>query len=729
MAEEVKRKLESIYLLILELGVYITLFTPLVLNKNYFFPYVVPKTIFFRVMVDILLIVYVLLVISKPRYLPKLNPLTAALAVFLLISIISSFTGVNFLRSFWSTFERMTGLLTLIHLFIFFIILTSVFRERKYWERILIVSILVGVILSFYIFFSEDPTARGAGTIGNTSFMSAYLIFDIFFAAVFFFTKLNAWRIFYGATLAILIYTLFVNLEPTRGAIGAFTGGVALLVLSYLVFYLLTSGKTMLKRLAPLVIILPLFIGAAALSLDSVQEQLIKIERSTSWQARDVVWKMSFQAIKERPWLGWGPENFNIPFAKYFDPKLPWSGDLWYDRVHNVFLDTAVHSGILGLLSYLSIFGVAMYGLLKTCSRLAVRINALLPLGMMAVLAVYLAQNIWVFDMISSYLMFFLSLAFVSFLIYAPGPQEESEEVKAKPFLSLLGALLIVLALFSIYFGNIKPAQASHYVVMGVASSPAESIAFFQKALKTSPIALIEGAEQFSRRMEDESFRSNYNKELLLQGFSLAEEALKKAIDQNPQDFRLYLFLGRQYSDLYRLTSNTTDIDSALFYLEKAKELSPRNQQIYWALAQVYLYQGRDKDCVEAMKYSVELDSRFTSATWFLAMSYRAVGENQLALETIKRAEVAGLNWREESDKLKRVIEIHQDLSNDEELSELYPLVLAKEPKNPQLWAGLAVAYANLGQFDKSRQAGEEALKLNPDFADELREFLDQLPK
>ena len=41
----------------------------------------------------------------------------------------------------------------------------------------------------------------------------------------------------------------------------------------------------------------------------------------------------------------------------------------------------------------------------------------------------------------------------------------------------------------------------------------------------------------------------------------------------------------------------------------------------------------------------------------------------------------------------------------------------------------MAVAYANLGQFDRAREMASEALKLNPDFAAELEDFLNQLPK
>ena len=81
--------LEKIYFHIIEWGTYLILFTPLVFVRDFFFPYVVPKTIFFRIIVDIILIVYILLVISNRRYRPRINALTIAITVFLGMTIFS----------------------------------------------------------------------------------------------------------------------------------------------------------------------------------------------------------------------------------------------------------------------------------------------------------------------------------------------------------------------------------------------------------------------------------------------------------------------------------------------------------------------------------------------------------------------------------------------------------------------------------------------------------------
>ena len=183
------RGLEKTCLFIIKWGTYLVLFIPLIINTNFFFPFVAPKTIFFRIIIEIILLAYLLLVMKNRAYRPRINPLTIAVSLFLAIFILTSFTGINLHRSFWSTNERMTGIFTMLHLFAFFIVLTSVLKERKEWERVLGVSVIVGVILSFYILMGKELSTRGGGTIGNTSFMAAYLLFDVFFALILFFSN------------------------------------------------------------------------------------------------------------------------------------------------------------------------------------------------------------------------------------------------------------------------------------------------------------------------------------------------------------------------------------------------------------------------------------------------------------------------------------------------------------------------------------------------------------
>ena len=721
--------LEKIYFWIIELGTYLALFTPFIFIRNYFFPFVVPKTIFFRIIVDVIFIAYVLLVLSNRKYLPRINVLTITITIFLGILILTSVTGVSFDRSFWSTFERMTGLLTFFHLYAFFIVLTSVFRERKYWERILAVSILVGVLICFYTLTSEEASTRGGGTLGNTSFLSAYLLFDIFFAIVLFFVKSGGWRIFSGITLVIMVFALFFNPEPTRAAIGALAGGIFLLGIGYMVF----SQKKLLRRLAPVLLISVILIGIGVIQTNFFKEKIINIE-DVPGPGREIVWRMGWEGWQERFWLGWGLENFNIPFAKYFNPGLPPTGDVWYERVHNLVLDTGVASGILGLISYLAIFGAAIWGLLQICPKVTERKNIFFPLGMISLLAVYFVQNIWVFDMVSSYMMFFLSLAFVSFLIssqkdYSPPTTLASPQAtpKTNPLSLFIGALLIIIAVFTLYFGNIQSARASRFTVQGLYFPLEKSIPAFQKALKASPMSQFETPEQLSRRIINLASQPDQNKELLEEGFKMAEEELKRSITQNPLDFRLYLFLGKYYNNLYQITNDLKKLDLAEEILEKAAELSPENQQVYWSLAQTRLFQGEQEEAVEFLQKAVDLNPQYTPSHWYLVSALRIAGNYESALAEVKEAEKLGYNWKKSVSDLKQVAEIYKALGDESALLSLCEEGVELYPTDAQLWTNLTDTYAALGEKEKAKQAAEKLLELKPELKEEIEQFLKNL--
>lgn len=719
--------LEKIYLIIIEAGVYLALITPFIIDKNYFFPYVVPKTIFFRTVVDIIFIIYIFLIIVNRRYLPRLSILTVSVTAFLLVSVLTSITGINFEKSFWSTFERMGGLLTLLHLFIFFIISTSAFKERRYWERIMAFSVLVGTALSISVLASKDPTDRGGGSIGNSSFMASYVLFNVFFAIILFFTKNWGWKIFSGTTFLIMLSVILFNpIEATRGAIGAFFGGAFMLVVGYMIF----SKNKLFVRLAPAILIGGILLILVFSQTSFFKVKMLDIRQLPGW-ARSLVWQEALDAWKEKPLLGWGQENFNVPFVKYFKPELPLTADIWYDRAHNVVLDNLVSSGIVGLLSYLSIFGIACWGLLKLCSRVIERKNLFFPLGMLVILATYFVQNIWVFDMISTYMLFFLSLAFIDFLITTNSVQslENTEEEGQKKFSPFLGSLLLIIASALLYFGNIQPALASRYIIQGLILPYDKAIIYFEKAFKKTPMSQPEASEQLVSRATGLLYDSNQDMLLVEKTAVLAVSELEKTIVKNPQDFRYYLLLGRFYNDWFSQSGKAEKLILAEKFLTKSIELSLKNQQGYWALGQTRIFQGRAGEAIDLMKKAVDLEPRYGVAHWYLALVYKVSGESKLAAQKLQDAQAAGYNWKENLNELKSAIEIYQELGEEEVLSDLYSLAIKKDSNDAKLWAGLAVTQANFKMYKEAKESAQKAISLNPDFVSELEEFLKSLPQ
>ena len=82
----------------------------------------------------------------------------------------------------------------------------------------------------------------------------------------------------------------------------------------------------------------------------------------------------------------------------------------WYDRSHNVFFDWLVAAGALGLLTYLSLYGVTLWFMWKNNNGMPLSEKAILT-GM---LAGYFIHNFFVFDNLTSYILFFALLAYIT---------------------------------------------------------------------------------------------------------------------------------------------------------------------------------------------------------------------------------------------------------------------------------------------------------------------------
>ncbi|HJN62203.1 MAG TPA: O-antigen ligase family protein [Candidatus Parcubacteria bacterium] len=617
--------LEKACLFIIQWGTYLVLFASLLVLRSSYFPFVTPKTIFFNAIVEIILAAYLILVISYPRYRPKLNLLSIAILIFLGVLVLTSVFGINFSRSFWSTHERMTGLFTMLHLTAFFFILTSTFKKREDWEKILGASIIAGVLLSLYVLFSDQISSRGGGTIGNTSFMAAYLLFNVFFALIIFLSKKNlGWQVFSGVSLLVLVPTLLTS--GGRGAIFSFYVGLALLVLGYLAF----SRSQTLKRIALGLVLTTVIFGVTAFVL---QPDFLTTKTNSlmhEMKPRFTVWGIALKAFQEKPLLGWGPENFHVPFSKHFNPCLfigECGGEIWFDRAHNIVFDTAASSGVLGLLSYLSIFSVAIFGLLRAAKKVENLRNIFLPLGMTSLLIIYFIQNGLVFDMINSYLVFFLSLGFVSFLAFN-NKREESDDKRVKPVHPLLLMMIIVVMGGIFWLGNINQAQSGVAIVNVVnpQNNIEESTIYFKESLNYF-MEKYETREHFTRKVSQLIFSGGgEDREALVTALELAEEEMVKSTEENPLDFRTHLFLGKLYSNSYQISGSREKLELAEKILERAIELGPTNQQGYWYLGEIRFAQGRNEEGINLFQKAVDLEPRFGQSHWFLAMAYQING-------------------------------------------------------------------------------------------------------
>lgn len=630
--------LVSVCLNIIRWLTYLALFTPLIFSTKFFFPFVGPKSLYFMGLVEIIFFAWLILIIYSPKFRPRLNSLLIALVLFLVVLTLSSFFGENLSYSFWSKPERMTGILMWFHLFAFFLVVSSVFRKKEDWLRIFAVSIFVGVILSFITFFSENPAMQGGATIGNTSFLGTYLLFNIFLALWLILNSEAKLKIYSAIGLVIMISALV--------SIGARAAGLSVLaglVLLFLLYLALASQKrylNILGRVSLAGILIVFLISAFYLfQPDNIIHNWF-VEKAT--YSRLVVWEKAWQGFLEKPLFGWGPENFDFVFTKYFNPCMflpECGGDIWFDRAHNIIFDTLVATGIFGFLAYLGIFLSTFYLLWRNYFKKNI---GFWTAGIFTVLLIsYSVQNLTVFDMVSSYLMFFLVLGFVASITI---PREASvrdviPSTSIKPW--LLGIVLI-LFIFSFFRFIIQPLKTDYYVIAALESPPAseERLNLYRKTLETSPLGKYQIREFFGQ-ITLEFAQSEQVKEVSAENFKkeidFVIEELEKSLKESPLDFRSHLRIGQLYN-IYAVLINQAKIFEAERVLVRAIELSPTNQQGYWALAQTRLYQGRFEEAFSLAEKALELEPKVGRSHLIVVQIAQLMGDYDLAKKKAQEA-------------------------------------------------------------------------------------------
>ncbi|KKT80825.1 MAG: hypothetical protein UW78_C0024G0010, partial [Candidatus Azambacteria bacterium GW2011_GWA1_44_9] len=367
-------------------GLALVPFTPLVVASTMFFPFITGKNFMFRILV----------------------------------------ITVTALWLVWSNFERMDGLITQIHLFLYFIVATGVLTTRRYWYQFFNVNLVAASIVSIYalsqLLGSADihqGSTRIDATLGNAAYMAVYMLINLFLAAYLgvVATK-NIWlRSLYGGLA--LWFTILLYLTQTRGTILGLIGGLFLLGL-----ILAWRGEGRLKKMAiglsiGVVVLVGMFFALRNTDLIKNSQTLSRFasisltEQTTT--SRFTIWSMSLKAVAERPILGWGPESYVYVFSKYYDPVL-WRQEPWFDRSHNVFLDWLVTTGVLGLTAYLFLFGVAIYYLFRLGLLRKKDSNQTEMIGvglLVALLVAYFSHNFFVFDNLISYILFFSLLGYI----------------------------------------------------------------------------------------------------------------------------------------------------------------------------------------------------------------------------------------------------------------------------------------------------------------------------
>ena len=755
--------------------IYAVFFTPLIVSTSLFFPYITGKAFTFRLLVQIATTLYIVLALFDRSYWPRKGMVLASVVGFTAVLGLSTLTAEDPSKSFWSNFERMEGYVTIVHLSFFFLVTSTVFRTKKAWYALINTSLAISVVLGLRAFADYDisrsspfiveffkgikyfflslfgktsETVRIAGPLGNSSYLGVYSLLHAFFAGLVLVTlasqkKFREARFKHILYIAIALFNIIVLYNTgTRGSFVGLVAGVfvtALIPLGFIIFKKTNiqeqSIKTIKKVSAVFLIAVLLIVGllGANKQSDFVQSSSllsrfsslitfdIKGVLETQGKARTLLWGMAYEGVKERPLLGWGQDNFTYVFAKFYDPKM-YAQEQWFDRTHNVFFDWLIAGGLLGLLGYLSLFFAIVYVLWKktTLNTTDMIYDILEKSVLTGLLVAYFIHNVFIFDNLTSYILFFVLLAYVQHMSTA-GDDTSKRIQKTETFFDVPAvrttALIIIVLLFGfvVHGAVYKPYMAGRTLITALLraqpeaakylgeqdASPERVLELFKKALAYDTFANTEIRERLAE-VTPTILNGNKDAELITAYTSLVATEYQNAIKDTPKDPRPYIFLS-MYLQKFGLMKESE------IYIDQAIALSPTKQSFLYQKGIIQVSLKQYPEAVETFKkaYELETTSKESRVLYALALIY---ADKFAEAKTILADDVSVYTDQ-------RILEALLEKKMYNQIIEIAQMKITADPTDPQAHMSLAGLYLQMNRREEAIAEIRTVMKLSPEFA------------
>ena len=706
-------------------GLFSVLLLPLYVENDFFFPFITGKNFAFRIIVEIVFASWVLLALYDVKYRPKFSWILAGFASLLVVMAVANALGEYPLKSFWSNFERMDGYVTLVHVFLYALVLGSVMTTQKLWSYFLHMSIAVAIYVAVSGIIAQSEmfggkASRVDSTLGNAAYMAVYMLFHIFFTVfVALRSKVTLHKALYVLATVVFIYTLL--LTGTRGTFLGLVGG-SIAAVSYIALF----GRSVpqLRKYSVWGILSIIIIGLSFIAIkDSsfIQEnkslsRIANINLQEDLEVRMTIWGMAWEGVKERPLLGWGQGNFNYVFNEQYDPFL-YNQEQWFDRVHNIFFDWLIAGGFLGFIAYFSIMAALIFYLfiepviMKKESKFTVLERAVL----IGLLVGYLMHNFVVFDNIISYIFYGSMIGLIHARVAKPIKKIEGFTMSKQMVTQFATPIVIIIAGFSIYFINSSGIQAADDMIDAlVAPSIPARLEAFHSAITRDSFANQEVVEQLAQQAMNIGRNPNIaqqDKENMIQR---SELELLKLADEKPGDARIHNFLGSFYRAIGA-------IPQAREQAAIAQSLSPRKPALILEQGIIELQASDDVAALGFMKQAFELNEKNTPARTLYATTLIRTGGLAEAKELV------GEKYITEFAMNDYALSNAQATGDLPFMAELFLARIAKEPANAQHRASLAFIYYQLDDIEASIEVLHAAGEAVPEFAETAACYVNNL--
>jgi Flp pilus assembly protein TadD len=190
-----------------------------------------------------------------------------------------------------------------------------------------------------------------------------------------------------------------------------------------------------------------------------------------------------------------------------------------------------------------------------------------------------------------------------------------------------------------------------------------------------------------------------------------AEGAMAGAVGMDPEDGRLWAWLGMVRAARYRATGDTTLALAAGRAYREAVGRVPRSPAVYVNLANLLVETGRGADAVRVCEEGVSRNPRSVELLTALGRAHQVRGEGEEAARAFRRALALGPASGAAHQALGRIAFERGDF---EGAAEAYRAAAALEPGSAARQSDLGSALFKAGRYEEAGRAFREALRIDP---------------
>ncbi len=733
--------LEKVLRWIVLIGIFALPIIPLYVANTLFFPYITGKNFAFRIIVEIMAGAWLALALISAKYRPRRDWVLGALALFVLVIAVADAQGVHPFKSFWSNYERMDGWVTIAHLLLYTVVASVMINTERLWRWLFQFSLGISILLSIYGllqvvgFFTMGAGGSGGlsgridATFGNPIYMAVYMLFHVFIAAMLWaqmwVEKARGKRmpasVFYA--VVILFDTLALFLTGTRGTMIGLIAGTALSV--FLVLVLARHSRNAWRASVAALVAMMILGGGFWAVRDAAWVQKIGfLQRLASISVKDETvkarflnWGMAWEGVKERPILGWGQENYAIVFDKHYDARM-YAQEAWFDRVHNIIFDWLVAGGFAGLISYLAIFVAVLWAVWRSAHGRHVFTIAERSL-LTGLLAGYFIHNFFVFDNVTSYILFGTILAYIVWRtseVTKPASIYEGH-LLPRSALPVIAVILAVGVWGAAYMVNGKALAANRALIRAISMQSASTVLgnldAFKESIAYGTYGTQEAREQLAQ-ITTQLAQTSVATEAKKQFYDTAIEQMKLQEKESPLDARFPLFVG--------VTQGAYgDYAGAAESLKRAHELSMDKQAILFEVGVNAIARDDAAGALAAFKQAYELEPSFDQARiLYVAILVRT--KNDALADEILAPIVADGRAAD-----TRIAAAYAARGQYNKILPIWQARIKADPNDIQAYFTLAAATYATGNRVQAIAVLEAAKKQSPSSADQVDTYIKQI--